>query len=237
MPASLLYNARMDQAYPSSNQPTSVSSPVDTIDEGHFIPAVISGTEIAYDALLEPAEDEEARLLSIFMEIVETALLAVAIWLVVNFATARYVVEGISMEPNFSTGQFLIVDKLTYRFFSEPQRGDIIVFDYPGNTSDDYVKRIVGLPGETIRIENGLVYVDGVLISEPYLDVITPGFYEETIPPNSYWVMGDNRTSSSDSRSWGVLEQSFIIGRAWVTYWPPEQWGVIQHFDEYLATP
>lgn len=223
----------MDQAYPAQNQSPS-SATVHQIDEGHAIPAIIEGNYIGLGRATEQ-EDKEARLLSIFMEIVETAVLAVVIWLIVNFATARYVVEGVSMEPNFSTGQFLIVDKLTYRFFSTPQRGDVIVFDYPGNTSDDYVKRIIGLPGETIRIENGQVSIDNQPISEPYLDVITPGFYELTIPPNSYWVMGDNRTSSSDSRSWGVLESQFIIGKAWVTYWPPSEWGTITHAEYATA--
>ncbi len=220
----------MDQAYPAQNQPSSSVATSTNIDEGHTIPSIIEGGQFGPGAIVE-VQDEEERLLSIFMEIVETALLAVVIWLIVNFATARYVVEGVSMEPNFSTGQFLIVDKLTYRFFSTPQRGDIIVFDYPNNTSDDYVKRIIGLPGETIHIENGSVSINGELLNEPYVNVTTPGFYELIIPPNSYWVMGDNRTSSSDSRSWGVLERQFIIGKAWVTYWPVSEWGTVQHAE------
>ena len=198
---------------------------------GHLIPARIYGEQLTFGDLTQTKPDEEQRLLSIFMEIVETALLAVVIWLIVNFATARYVVEGVSMEPTFHTGQFLIVDKVTYRFFADPQRGDIVVFDYPGNIDDDYVKRIIGLPGDTVRIQDGLVYINDELLNETYLDVRTPGLYEEVIPDGYYWVMGDNRTSSSDSRSWGSLERQYIIGRAWVSYWPPKDWSFVTHHE------
>lgn len=194
---------------------------------------------------LEETNDEEkgASFTAILYEIVETVLLAVVIWLVVNFATARYVVEGQSMETNLHTGQFLIVSRLSYLKvddfvdLGDPERGDIVVFDFPGNPADDYVKRIIGLPGETVAIgADGSVRVDGEALSEPYLaQAMTQPYRGRTgtweVPPDSYFVLGDNRNSSSDSRSWGTLDEAYIVGKAWVSYWPPREWGVIPHYD------
>lgn len=176
---------------------------------------------------------EESNLLGIVRELVETALLAAIIWLAVNFATARYVVEGSSMEPNLHSGQFLIVSRLSYEF-GEPQRGDVIVFDYPNNPSDDYVKRIIGLPGDSVRIENGVVYVNDVVLDEPYLTHSIPQFYEgqwQRVPDEQYFVLGDNRRASSDSRNWGMLSEDLIIGKAWLSYWPVNEWGIVPHHE------
>lgn len=172
----------------------------------------------------------------ILYEILETLVLAAAIWLAVNVTTARYVVEGISMEPSLHTGQFLIINKLAY-LLGNPQRGDIVVFDYPGNTSDDYVKRIIGMPGDVVSIDNnGQVVINGEPINEPYLseDAQQALFQyqgEWNVPDDAYFVMGDNRGSSSDSRTWGTLGEEFIIGKAWISYWPPSLWSVVPHYD------
>ncbi|HEC22499.1 MAG TPA: signal peptidase I [Chloroflexi bacterium] len=203
-------------------------------------PAVSGKSSAVEDPLVTPETspevDERLTFGSVLREIFETALLAGVIWLIINFATARYVVEGISMEPTLHTGQYLIVNRLAYRF-GTPQRGDVIVFDFPGNTNDDYVKRIIGLPGETVTIENGHVYIDGVELDEPYTSSGTPN-YQGTwyVPPGSYFVMGDNRPHSSDSRSWGMLDEEYIVGKAWLSYWPPRTWGVIPHY-EYQNLP
>ncbi len=169
---------------------------------------------------------------TLLYEVLETVALAVIIWLVVNFATARFIVEGSSMEPNFHTGQMLIVSRLAYKF-GPPQRGDVIVFQYPGNLTDDYIKRIIGVPGDTIAIEAGKVLVNGVQLTEPYIS--TDGGLGQfkghwTVPADSYFVMGDNRSHSSDSRSWGMLPAADIIGKAWISYWPPPDWGIIKHY-------
>ncbi len=182
------------------------------------------------------------RIKAALREAAETILLAAIIWLLVNFTTARYVVEGQSMEPNLHTGQYLIVNRLAYMQiggfkFGSVHRGDIVVFDYPGNPSDDYVKRVIGLPGETVTIDqNGQVYIDGELLEEPYLgdEGGTPYRHRSgtwTVPEGSYFVLGDNRGSSSDSRSWGMLEQKYIVGKAWLSYWPPKYWGIIPHYS------
>lgn len=190
------------------------------------------------EAFSTSAEQQPSRIWSVIREIIETILLAGIIWLAVNFATARYVVDGQSMEPNLHTGQFLIVSRLAYRFGS-PQRGDIIVFDFPGNPGDDYVKRIIGLPGDTVLIDNNQVFVNDTLLNEPYLppDDYTTGTGRWVVPEGSFFVMGDNRAHSSDSRAWGLLTKDRIIGKAWISYWPPETWGFLPHFDYDTAAP
>lgn len=183
--------------------------------------------------------EQPSKVWPVLREIIETILLAAIIWLAVNFATARYVVDGQSMEPNLHTGQFLIVSRLAYRF-GDPQRGDIIVFDFPGNPSDDYVKRIIGLPGEKVTIENGHIFINGQRLDEPYLppdDITLPSQGQWTVPDGQYFVLGDNRAHSSDSRSWGMLEMNKIIGKAWVSYWPPQTWGLLPHYDYDSSAP
>ena len=187
--------------------------------------------------LLEETAAEPSKLWGIAREIIETILLAAVIWLAVNFATARYVVDGQSMEPNLHTGPFLIVSRLAYKF-GTPQRGDIIVFDFPGNPADDYVKRIIGLPGDTVTIQEGQIFVNDNRLEEPYLpdERMMPFQGRWVVPQDSYFVLGDNRAHSSDSRSWGMLPQDAIIGKAWLSYWPPQNWGAIPHYD-YAISP
>ncbi len=199
--------------------------------------------EASEEGVEERSARNAARINAILREVVETILLAAVIWLLVNFTTARYIVEGQSMEPNLETGQFLIISRLSYFSLNDaielgnPQRGDIIVFDFPGNPGDDYVKRVIGLPGEEVVVEeDGDVLVEGQPIGEPYLaDAYTQPYRGRfgtwTVPPNHYFVLGDNRNSSSDSRSWGMLDESYIVGKAWISYWPPRDWGVIPHYS------
>jgi signal peptidase I len=187
--------------------------------------------------LLEETAPDSSKVWGIAREIIETILLAAVIWLAVNFATARYVVDGQSMEPNLHTGQFLIVSRLVYKF-GAPQRGDIIVFDFPGNPADDYVKRVIGLPGDTVTIQAGQIFINGNRLDEPYLpdERMLPTQGRWVVPEESYFVLGDNRAHSSDSRSWGMLPQDAIIGKAWISYWPPQDWGAIPHYD-YAPAP
>lgn len=216
--------------------------PPGTDNPGEYLQ--IPGENLDAAARVEPAPSGTSRRLkALLYEIAETVVLAVVIWLVVNFTTARYVVEGQSMEPSLYTGQFLIISRLAYMEvgnlfeIGSPQRGDIIVFDYPGNPGDDYVKRIIGLPGETVTIdEQGQVIVNGELLEEPYLSASEDEPYRGRtgtweVNTDTYFVVGDNRNSSSDSRSWGVLDEQYIVGKAWVSYWPPESWGVIPHYE------
>lgn len=175
---------------------------------------------------------------SLVYEILETVVLAAIIWLAVNFATARFIVEGSSMEPNFHTGQMLIVSRLSYKL-STPQRGDVIVFQYPDNPVDDYIKRVIGVPGDTVEIRDSHVLINGQAIAEPYLtnDTTETQRGKWVVPSDSYFVMGDNRPHSSDSRSWGMLSREFIIGKAWISYWPPKLWGLIPQVSYNAVSP
>ena len=138
-----------------------------------------------------------------------------------------FFVRGQSMEPSFYDGDYLIVDELTYHFRS-PERGEVIVFDYPNDPSQRYIKRIIGLPGETVQIEDGQVTIYGkdgmpdILKETKYLggDVKTSGNLEVKLDNNEYFVLGDNRPVSSDSRSWGLLPAHDIIGRVLFRAWP-----------------
>lgn len=162
-------------------------------------------------------------------ETVETIVLALVIFLLLQQVVRNFRIQGDSMWPTLETGQFVLVERVTYRF-SEPKRGDIVVFEYPRAPQEDFVKRIIGLPGETVEIQNGSVYINGALLTEPYLHGQRTLNYHPihvTLGPDEYFVMGDNRAASSDSRTWGALPRRNIIGRAWLSYWPPSRWGII----------
>jgi signal peptidase I len=161
-------------------------------------------------------------------ELVESVLPALVIVLVINVFLAQATrVEGQSMEPNLHNNQRLIIEKVTYRF-NQPERGDIVVLHPPQQSSEPLIKRVVGLPGETLAIHDGQVYVDGEPMTEPYLSQPTWGSMEPILVPEEHvFVMGDNRRASNDSRAFGVVAFDDIIGRAWVRYWPPAEIGTI----------
>ncbi|HUD20974.1 MAG TPA: signal peptidase I [Candidatus Saccharimonadales bacterium] len=150
-------------------------------------------------------------------------VLAVIICAVIirNFLFQPFVVDGSSMEPNYHNNEYLLVEKLSYHFY-QPKRDDVIVFKYPNDTRVNYIKRVIGLPGDTIKIENGFVYVNGAQLSEPYLqtgvktDILgSPDVpYQVTVGSNEYFVMGDNREHSSDSRTGWMVPKNLIIGKS-----------------------
>jgi signal peptidase I len=162
-------------------------------------------------------------------EVLETVLPAILIALLINvFVGQATRVEGQSMEPNLHTDQRLVVEKLSYRFHG-PQRFDVVVLRVPSQGDELLIKRVVGLPGETVEIHDGEVYVNGVLLDEPFTTEQTrPGRYARvTVPPLHVFVLGDNRNHSNDSRSFGPVPIENIVGRAWVSYWPPEDVGLV----------
>lgn len=167
-------------------------------------------------------------------EIFETLLLVIAIYAIVNLSTARFVVEGRSMEPNFHTDEFVIVSRLSY-ILGDPGRGDVVVFHYDEDAGRDFIKRIIGLPGEHIEMKDGQVYIDGTPIKEPYvLDLcrtVTCREREWFLGEDEYFVLGDNRNASQDSHDFGAIKRDQIVGKAWVRYWPPENWSFIQGAD------
>ncbi len=161
-------------------------------------------------------------------EIIEVVLVAIiAVVIVRNFLIQPFLVSGASMEPNFTNGDYLLVDELTYRF-REPQRGEVIVFYYPGDNSTYYIKRIIGLPGEKMEIKDGgiiiknSVHPEGLVLNEYYLspEVTASVKNEITVKEGEYFVMGDNRPYSFDSRSWGFLNKSKIVGMVRLRLWP-----------------
>ncbi len=167
---------------------------------------------------------------SAVLEIVETIVMTVLIFAAVRLLVQNFRIEGSSMETNFHDGEYLIIEKLSYRFGS-PQRGDVIVFHYPLNPQRDFIKRIIGLPGETVQVRAGHVDINGQVLNEPYAPAEPLyNWGPETVPPDSYFVLGDNRNNSSDSHSWGFLPRDLIIGRAWLIYWPLNDWGLVPHY-------
>jgi signal peptidase I len=162
-------------------------------------------------------------------EIIRFSLIAILIVVPIRLFIAQpFIVSGASMETTFHTGEYLIVDQLSY-YFHEPARGDVIIFRYPRDPSKYFIKRIVGLPGDTVIIDKGVVSIvdkdhpDGYELVEPYAKEtpVAPKL-KETLADREYFVMGDNRPESSDSRAWGVLQKEKIIGRAWVRLFPPD---------------
>lgn len=164
---------------------------------------------------------------SVLREIIETLLLTFFIFFLVNSLIGRYKIDGSSMEPTLHNEQYLIINNLSY-FLNEPKRGEVIVFHHP-RSDLNLIKRIIGLPGDHVEIRNQEVRVNGVLLNEPYISA--PPNYNGTwdVPEGNYFVLGDNRNSSSDSHTWQFLPEENIIGKAILVYWPPEDWGFVPH--------
>jgi len=168
------------------------------------------------------------------MDVLETILLSLVLFLGINAVSSRIRVESISMQPTLYAGNFVLVNKVAYKL-GAPSRGDIIIFHYPPDpTQVPYIKRVIGLPGDRIRIADGKVYINDQLFTEPYLTVTTQRGGTWIVPEDSFFVMGDNRNNSSDSRSWGWVPIQNVIGKAEVIYWPPQKWSLL-HFPSAAA--
>lgn len=172
---------------------------------------------------------------SFLFDIIETIVVALAIFVVCYlFLFQPHQVKGNSMLPNFHDGEYILTDKISYRI-NKPQRGDVVVFKAPRNEEVDYIKRIIGLPEDEISIENNAVYLNGVLLEEKYLPsdfaTFAGTFLNEgtkvNIPVDNYFVLGDNRNHSSDSREWGFVSKNEIIGKTFFRYWPLNRFGII----------
>jgi signal peptidase I len=177
---------------------------------------------------------------SFLLDIFETLVIALSIFLIVYlFLMQPHQVNGQSMIPNFESGDYVLTDKVSYRL-GEPKRGDVVVFHAPSGancpegTGCDFIKRVVGLPGESIEVKNSQIFVN----SEPLGEVYIPDEFQTeagnftrnhsvSLGSNQYFVVGDNRPHSSDSRVWGPIDKSMIVGKAFFRYWPPETMGVI----------
>jgi signal peptidase I len=194
--------------------------------------------------------ESRRRARKVVWELTQTLVLAALIFLLVRAVAQNFRVEGPSMEPGLHNGQYLLVNKAVYFkvnlgtlskyipfidaedgeeafLFHGPQRGDVIVFRYPKDPDRDFIKRVIGVPGDTVRIdEDGTVYVNGEAIEETYITDSSPrALDEQVVPPESYFVLGDNRPNSSDSRNWGFVPEENIIGKAMLSYWPLSELG------------
>ncbi len=183
------------------------------------------------------SENKDEKTVGVFLwELVKIIIIAAMIIFPVRYVVAQpFSVKGDSMEKTFSNRNYLIIDQISYRF-ADIERGDVIVFRFPRNPQEFYIKRVIGLPGETVKIENGSVSVcndvhpDCFELDESYLSdhERTPGSKEIVAGENSYVVLGDNRNASSDSRSWGELPRNYAIGKVLLRAWPFNQFGIIE---------
>lgn len=183
-------------------------------------------------------KDEKFRGVGRFiLDVLETVFLSLTLFLAINAISARIRVESISMQPTLYAGNFVVVNKLAYKI-GTPTRGDVIIFHYPPDPDrEPYIKRVIGLPGDEVTVRNGEVLVNGVALREPYIAAAPR--YENTweVPQDSLFVLGDNRNSSSDSHSWGMVPMKNVIGKAEVVYWPPESWQVLNTRTAAAAEP
>ena len=190
-----------------------------------------SNVEGDLEAPLEVTEDlKKGSWAALLSETLETLVLAAVMVLAINVFSARIRVDGVSMQPSFYQDDFVIVNKLAYTL-GDFERGDVVVFPYPRNPEEDYIKRVIGLPGDHVVIEDGLVMVNGVLLDEPYIAAAPRTDYEVSVPDGDLFLMGDNRNSSSDSRVWGTLPLEDVIGKAVFVYWPTEAFGPVVHYE------
>ena len=182
---------------------------------------------------INPVEGKSQRRKSFgyaLVEIAQMVLLALGIYLAVDVVVGRVRVEKTSMEPTVRVGEVLMVNKLAYTF-GKMERGDILTFHYPLDTSFDYIKRVIGLPGDEVRISGGEVYVNGAQLEEPYIHFKAREENVWQVPMDSIFVMGDNREFSADSRSWGFVPLENVIGKALTVYWPLTNMRVLEHYD------
>lgn len=164
--------------------------------------------------------------LSFLIETIQTLVLAVILYFLIDSVMARVRVDNISMQPTLKPGEFILVNKVEYKL-GQIHRGDIIVFHYPLNPNEDYIKRVIGVPGDTITVRDARVYVNNQVISEPYISA--PPQYNGSwdVPDGKVFVLGDNRNQSSDSHSWGTVPLENIVGKALVVYWPLDEFKIL----------
>ncbi len=172
---------------------------------------------------------------NLLRDLIETMVLVTIAFLVVNALIGRFRIEQVSMQPNLHEGEYVIVDKVSYAF-RQPERGEIVVLKNPNPGQPDLIKRVIGLPGETIDVRGGQVYVNSQPLTEPYIKQPMASDYQaKELQAGQYFVMGDNRNNSEDSRIFGARPAGDIVGRALIIYWPPADWQILSR-PSYAAS-
>jgi signal peptidase I len=203
---------------------------------------ILPTTEIILEELIienvapEPEQPLSKTWMRFFLDLIETVLLAAILFLLINGISARVRVQGFSMVPSLQDGEFVLVNRLAYRL-GQPQRGDIIVFHHPTQQNqEDLIKRVIGLPGDEVKVENGAVYVNGIRLKETYINAEPAYTDQRVVPEGSLYVLGDNRNSSSDSHAWGFVPYKDVVGTAVLIYWPIKELALVQHIDLIKAS-
>ena len=186
----------------------------------------------AQEASETPQDSQSIK--NFFVDLFETIILAVVLFFAINAVSARVRVDGFSMVPTLQDGEYVLVNRLAYRN-NMPDRGDIIVFVSPQTSDLDLIKRVIGLPGDHIRIMNGEVQVNGQVLEEDYIAAAPIYSGDWNVPEGNLFVLGDNRNDSSDSHAWGLLPIDNVIGKAILIYWPIPEWTLIEHVDTVAA--
>jgi signal peptidase I len=203
---------------------------------------------------ITPVTEPSTSFVGLLGEVLQTLILALLLFFLIRNVVQNFRIEGSSMEPNFHDGQFLFINRFAYCpglhvdfapinlhysrtwCIRQPERGDVIVFEYPRDISRDFIKRVIGLPGDIVEVRAGKVFVNDKPFPEPFGP--NPGSYTAPplkVGPDEVYVMGDNRNNSSDSHQWGTLPLNYIVGKAWVSYWPPQYWYKVPEFSIALA--
>lgn len=194
-------------------------------------------TEPYPDPDLENPKRNKRSIGRLLLDILETALLSVLLFLAINAISARIRIESISMQPTLYEGDFVMVNKLAYKIGS-PERGDVIIFHYPPDPDrEPYIKRVIGLPGDNVQVQNGTVYINDEPVQEPYISAPPAYTGEWTIPEDTVFVLGDNRNHSSDSHNWGTVPIENVIGKALVVYLPVAHWQILDSDTATAAEP
>lgn len=176
---------------------------------------------------VKPAE-EAIQWKRFIKDILETLVLAAVLFIGINAVSARVRVDGFSMRPTLEDGEFVLVSRMSYKF-SEYERGDIVVFHFPLDPNEELIKRVIGLPGDHVRVEGGQVFLNGQLLEEAYIAEAPRYSGEWVVTEGFLFVLGDNRNNSNDSKDWGLLPQENVVGKAVLIYWPPPMWGALDH--------
>jgi signal peptidase I len=227
---------------PAEPNPSDIDVEVQTVSDEALVPSPDPPASVVAPSPEEVPEESpprepstqppehKARPFQSLIELLHDLAIAVVVCVVlITYVVQAFKVQGTSMSPELLDGERILVNKFLYRF-GDIERGDVVVFWYPEDPELSFIKRVVGLPGETVEVQSGKVYVDAVLIDEPYVIVDNAdhrSFASQEIRPGHYFVLGDNRRGSNDSRSWGLVPERYIYGKAFVKIWPPKDVGAI----------